>query len=235
MGSSERQLTYTQVKAMNLVQYLAELGHQPKRVKVHDHWYLSPLRNERTASFKVNSSINRWYDFGTGQGGNLIDFGLCYFNCTIKEFLEGFQSILPAIPAVQGSKIKPAPKIVITQVKPLYAPSLIRYLCGIGISFELANRYCSQIHYQLNGKLKKDYGKEKADVIINTYRDLRDCSSEWVSVLVLLYFQLKFETYDHTVVAINVTILNTGLGITSRRILIEITNNATSGSSFFLG
>jgi len=38
-------------KQIDLVDYLASLGHQPKKVKNQDYWYLSPLREEKTPSF----------------------------------------------------------------------------------------------------------------------------------------------------------------------------------------
>jgi hypothetical protein len=37
---------------IDLVDYLASLGCQPKKIKHHDYWYLSPFRNENTASSK---------------------------------------------------------------------------------------------------------------------------------------------------------------------------------------
>ena len=41
-------------KQLDLVDYLASLGHQPAKVRNQDYWYLSPLREEKTPSFKVN-------------------------------------------------------------------------------------------------------------------------------------------------------------------------------------
>lgn len=64
------------LKGIDLVAYLESLGFEPVRVRNNDYWYLSPLRNERTPSFKVNRKLNRWYDFGEGFGGSIIDFGL---------------------------------------------------------------------------------------------------------------------------------------------------------------
>ncbi len=40
-------------------------GHSPTKKTTKDYWYLSPLRAERTASFKVNLQRNAWYDFGS--------------------------------------------------------------------------------------------------------------------------------------------------------------------------
>ena len=37
--------------------------------------FLSPLREERTPSFKVNDNLNEWYDFGISAGGDIIELG----------------------------------------------------------------------------------------------------------------------------------------------------------------
>ena len=56
-------------------------------MKGNDYWYLSPLRNEKSPSFKVNRTKNLWYDHGIGKGGTLVDFGILYYRCSVKEFL----------------------------------------------------------------------------------------------------------------------------------------------------
>ena len=73
---------------LSLVDYLSFLGHQPQKVRGEDHWYLSPLREEREPSFKVNRKKNVWYDHGTGKGGTLVDFGTLYHACSITDFLQ---------------------------------------------------------------------------------------------------------------------------------------------------
>ncbi len=73
---------------LSLIDYLSFLGHQPQKVRGEDHWYLSPLREEREASFKVNRKKNLWYDHGTGKGGTLVDFGTQYHACGIAHLLQ---------------------------------------------------------------------------------------------------------------------------------------------------
>ena len=47
------------------VEYLRIIGHSPVNARSCQYWYLlSPLREERTPSFKVNDNLNEWYDFG---------------------------------------------------------------------------------------------------------------------------------------------------------------------------
>ena len=42
-----------QANEIDLVDYLNPLEFQPEKIRGNDYWYLSPLRNERTASFKI--------------------------------------------------------------------------------------------------------------------------------------------------------------------------------------
>ncbi|MCB0458954.1 MAG: DNA primase, partial [Flavobacteriaceae bacterium] len=51
-------------------------------------WFLSPFRSESQASFKVSKTKNRWYDHGTGIGGNVIDLVIQLMKCTVQEALN---------------------------------------------------------------------------------------------------------------------------------------------------
>ena len=53
--------------------FLTSKGFNPAKQNDNSFTYCSPLRNEKTASFKVDRTKNSWYDFGTGTGGRLID------------------------------------------------------------------------------------------------------------------------------------------------------------------
>lgn len=59
-------------KQIRIEDYLHTLGHAPVRRQGVNLWYRSPLREEREASFKVNTGLNCWYDFGLGKGGNIL-------------------------------------------------------------------------------------------------------------------------------------------------------------------
>ena len=48
------------------------LGYTPVKQQGRNLWYKSPLREETDASFKVNTELEKWYDFGSGKGGNII-------------------------------------------------------------------------------------------------------------------------------------------------------------------
>ena len=77
-----------QAKEISIIDYLNSLGHNPQKIMGKNYWFLSPLRNEKTPSFKVDSHTNLFYDFGIGYGGTIIDFGIKYFNITVPDFLK---------------------------------------------------------------------------------------------------------------------------------------------------
>ncbi len=76
MNFSKQRLSIEEARQTDMVDYLSKLGYEPAKVRGINYWYLSPLREERTPSFKINRKLNRWYDHGLGKGGNIIDFAI---------------------------------------------------------------------------------------------------------------------------------------------------------------
>lgn len=155
-------LTCAEARQIDLVDYLASLGHQPQKIRGNEYWYLSPLREERTPSFKVNRKINAWFDFGLGKGGNTIDFGVLYHRCSVAGLLDRLQSSIISWQttfsfhrhwedntAEQNADEK---KIKVIGVYFLSSYSLCRYLEQRRIPRELADNYCREIRYTLNEK-----------------------------------------------------------------------------------
>jgi hypothetical protein len=114
----------------------------------------------KEASFKINRRLNVWFDQGTGKGGDLIDFGTLYFNCSISELLQRLSQQQPG-PALsfhphpvpgdrqQGAasfagekKDTPDSKIVVLDTRPLAESSLLDYLQKRAIPPEIAGRFC---------------------------------------------------------------------------------------------
>ncbi|ASZ13743.1 toprim domain-containing protein [Chitinophaga pendula] len=147
-------MTIEQAKNIDMVDYLARLGHQPTKISEPHYWYLSPLRpDERTPSFKINRTINKWKDWGSGNSGNIIDFGIQYHQCTVKEFLQKLDAnTLTARPTVPHLASPVDGEIRIIQVKPITSIPLIHYVRQRGIPIDIAERYLKEINYQLKGK-----------------------------------------------------------------------------------
>ena len=62
---------------------LNKFGCEPTKNNETEAWFKSPFRNEKTASFKINRKMNRWFDHGEQIGGNVIDFVVAKFGFTI--------------------------------------------------------------------------------------------------------------------------------------------------------
>jgi len=155
MGINQR-LCINEAKNKDMVQFLSGLGYEPVKVRNNDYWYLSPLREEKTPSFKVNRKLNRWYDHGMGKGGNLVDFAILYHGCTVSELLQNLSGNLSLQkPSIQQSITRPEPE---NQIKILgdfilSSTALLRYLQQRRIPIDIADRYCREVRYELNGKV----------------------------------------------------------------------------------
>ena len=57
-----------------------------------EFWGLSPFKNERTPSFSVNKDKQRFYDFSSGIGGDLINFVQQYHHCDFPKALDIIKS-----------------------------------------------------------------------------------------------------------------------------------------------
>ena len=53
-------MNISEAKQIRIVDYLRLLGHEPKNARGGQYWYLSPFREEKTPSFKVNDRLNEW-------------------------------------------------------------------------------------------------------------------------------------------------------------------------------
>jgi len=151
-------------KELDLVDYLASLGHQPAKIKNQDYWYLSPFREEKTPSFKINRSLKIWYDHGLGMGGDLVDFGTLYYKCTIPELLErlsqqrpnkslSFQPPSPSTSPIAGEK-KDANdgSIAVLDTRPISNNALVAYLEKRCIPLDIAQRTCLEVDFLLYSK-----------------------------------------------------------------------------------
>ncbi len=148
MEEKDKRLTCSQARELDLVQFLHNMGFSPSRIRGHNFWYHSPLRQEKTPSFKVNRVLNRWYDFGIGKGGSILDFGILYFGCSLPDLLKVLagESLAPIAPAPTLKTI--ATQVIIQSVMPLEHPALFAYLQSRKIPTSLACRFCKEVVYQ---------------------------------------------------------------------------------------
>lgn len=148
-------MTIKEAKEIDLVDYLATLGFQPAKPPAgNNYWYHSPLHDEKTPSFKVNRHLNRWYDFAEGKGGNLVDFGIAYHQCSVSDFLQKLSGPLIKLEPRRQPTVKPekdnAIEVISTHM--ISSFSLLRYLRSRRIHDDIAHQYLREVRYQLGDK-----------------------------------------------------------------------------------
>lgn len=143
-------------KQIRIEDFLHNLGYGPVKRQGINLWYRSPLREEKDASFKVNTGLNCWYDFGLGKGGNIIALAAeLYASDNVSFLLRQIEKEVPCVRLFSVSiREQPVSEPVFRQLKvlPLASPALFAYLRKRGIEAEIAMRECREVHYECNGK-----------------------------------------------------------------------------------
>ena len=148
-------MTIQEAKQIRIADYLQSLGYTPVKRQDSSLWYKSPLREEAEASFKVNTELNQWYDFGIGKGGNIIALAQeLYFSDHVPYLLSKIAEQAPHIRPVSFSFRQQAsePSFQQLEIRELTHPALLRYLQESGIDTSLANSECKELHFIHNGK-----------------------------------------------------------------------------------
>ena len=144
------------IKQIKLQDFLASMGCKPVKQYGVNLMYLSPLRTEKHASFKVNTEINQWYDFGIGRGGNIIALAELLYNSSDVSYLihqierNAPSSVSGSLPTVKP--ITPQNSFEHLQVLPITHPALIKYLEERCIDVETARTVCKELHFDTRGK-----------------------------------------------------------------------------------
>lgn len=160
--------TYNEANKISIKVYLANRGIHP--VKDHGYYgmYHSPFRDDTNASLKVDYNKNLWIDFGSNDGGTMIDLIMRINNYSLNEAMQELNqynntsvNLHDNTTAQQQSQSfsfhgnnsnKNIPAITIQKVLPITHKALIDYLSERKIDLDIARQYCSEIHYSVNGK-----------------------------------------------------------------------------------
>ena len=188
----KRKMNCKQINKIKFGKLLPKIGCTPVKSTYKEEWYLSPFRKEKTASFKIDLAKNRYWDFGRGEGGTVIDFWCNYKSCDVKTAISEisnfffFQKQSYSSEDIKNcAKIKELDsKIKILDVKPISNFRLIKYLSQRGIT-KRNFPFIREIHYTNNeGKyysigFKNDKGGYE---LRNEY--CQNCSSKDITSLI---------------------------------------------------
>ena len=145
------------IKDIGIKQFLQTKGINPVKDYGYYGMYYCPHREDRNASFKVDYNKNVWYDFGTNEGGSIIDLVMKMENCSFHEaanWVEGkyagvqISSDADSSFSFHGDNSSN----IIQNILPITHPKLIEWVKERKINLDLANRYCKEIHYQNKDK-----------------------------------------------------------------------------------
>lgn len=169
-------MTIEEIKSVSIRQYLEESNHEVAYVRRGIYFYLSPYRNESNPSFAVNPKENLWYDYATREGGNLINlYQKMHPNLTNHQVLTNLQEFivqknLQFSMDYEGREIEKQEReqwikdkkndmekekesnTIIDGIYELSHPNLKNYIASRRVDFEIAKRYCKQVHYSVHGK-----------------------------------------------------------------------------------
>lgn len=145
-------MTLDDIKKISIREYLGQIGICSTKENVRYGMYHSPFREDRDASLKVDYNQNLWIDYGTGEGGSIIDLVSRIEKCSIGEAVKKLDDKSFSfhgnnfVPSKQESAIR------IEKIQPLDNLALVAYLKERGINLSIAQAHCSEVHYYVGDK-----------------------------------------------------------------------------------
>lgn len=147
-----------QSKKLSIIDFLDKENVTLKKKKGNAYWYLSPFRDEKTASFKVSKKENLWYDYAIQEGGDLVELVKRMYNKqSVSDALaflasKDIATVNKAIETAIASREYTTAKMNDVQLLPLRNHSLLSYFCTRRIDTTIGKMYCREIHYKVEQK-----------------------------------------------------------------------------------
>ena len=147
------------IKETPIADFLSRLGFHPVKKRGAVLWYHAPYRGDRSPSFKLDTRKGKWFDFGMGEGGDIFTLAgkLIPSNDFIRQAQYIAETMKLPMPAIKGTEYQrmtedTEPQFANVEVLPLGHYALRQYLAERAIPFEVAARYCKEVHYDLRSK-----------------------------------------------------------------------------------
>ncbi|MDR2913478.1 MAG: toprim domain-containing protein [Tannerella sp.] len=140
-------------------EYLAGMNIHSDKERGYYGMYHSPFRKDHDASMKVDYNKNLWIDYGTNEGGTLIDLVMRIERCSngeamrlLEQKLSGATSFSFHGKTISDEVKSDTPAITIQNIIPVTHPKLTAWVQERKIDLDLANLYCREIHYRNRDK-----------------------------------------------------------------------------------
>lgn len=148
------------IKAIPIADYLHACGIEPAKRYNGYALYHAPYREDPNASLKVDFRQNLWHDYGTSQGGSIIDLVMRMRGCSTYEAMahlaEGkATTIAPSSFHRETTITTPNSTstrhiLSISEALPLYLQSYLREVRKIDLA--VANPYLRHVRYEVGGR-----------------------------------------------------------------------------------
>lgn len=103
------------VSAVDIVEYIGQYVDLEQRGQ--EFWGLSPFKDEKTPSFSIHPDKQCFYDFSSGNCGDIVDFIKLYHGCGFNQAVELLQNYA----GIEG-KVAPRIRLESTKIAKKYRP-----------------------------------------------------------------------------------------------------------------
>lgn len=145
-----------EANAIAMFEILKKLGYEPVKDSGNETFYISPINDNKAASFVVDKLNNAWYDLTEGSSGDVVEFVRCYLkysgedntDADIYRWLMNMSAPqTPSAPDMFSSINENAamPALCFERISELRYPALVKYLESKGISIAVAKKYLNEI------------------------------------------------------------------------------------------
>ncbi len=148
------------IKAIPIADYLHACGIEPAKRYNSYALYHAPYREDPNASLKVDFRQNLWHDYGTSQGGSIIDLVMQMQGCSAYEAMahlaEGKVQILAptsfhrTISPTMTTSTSTKRILSISEALPLHLQNYLREVRKIDLA--VAGPYLRHIRYEVGGR-----------------------------------------------------------------------------------
>ena len=152
------------IKAIPIADYLHACGIEPAKRYNGYALYHAPYREDPNASLKVDFRQNLWHDYGTSQGGSIIDLVMRMQGCSAYEAMaylaEGKATTLAPFPFHREARIEQKRKeqrpsntrriLSISEELPLHLQNYLREVRKIDLA--VASPYLRHVRYEVGGR-----------------------------------------------------------------------------------
>lgn len=214
------------IKRISIKDMLSRSGIEPVSVRGTRAMYRSPLRQDDSPSFGVDTVKNLWMDYGTGEGGSVIDLYMKMNSLSYTDAIKALAQDSDTVRVsgvVQQTSVSDKSAIVIDKTRPCGRnPVITAYLQSRGISAEIAalTPQLREVYYKVGDKTYYGLGflnNSGAYELRNKYfkgcsghKDITTIDNKSDSVLVVEGFMdyLSIVAHQQASVRMDVVVLN---------------------------